>query len=224
MPRNVIGGNRAKKQGNKHGGRSARGNGGQFAGVRRAAEGELYAVATKVYGGGRAMVTGHDGLNRRLEIRGKFRGRNRRQNEVRPGGLVLVGDRLWAINESTNSKSERVCDLLYVYSMEEVRTLQREGTLGKALLKQVNDADDEDSGINFDSNCSGNFGNDDEALIEQDEFDPYAGMPSFSDEENDDEEGPTESPTEEGRSPVIRQETSGGGLFEDDDDVDEDDI
>ena len=230
MPRNNLGGNRAKKQGNKHGGRAASGGGGQYAGVRRAGEGEMYAVASKVCGGGRAIVTGNDGIARRVEIRGKFRGRNRRHNEVKAGGLVLVGDRLWALNESTHQAKERVCDLLYVYSTEELRTLQREGLLNTTALKRACekfDVNDEDDGIAFDGAMMGSAGLptvDQDTLNEQ--YDPYAGMPGFTDDEEEDNEvEPTIDGIEDARAAAAeatgnRPET----LFDDDEEVNADDI
>ena len=230
MPRNNLGGNRAKKQGNKHGGRAASGGGGQYAGVRIAGEGEMYAVASKVCGGGRAIVTGNDGIGRRVEIRGKFRGRNRRHNEVKAGGLVLVGDRLWALNESTHQAKERVCDLLYVYSTEELRTLQREGLLNTIALKRACekfDVNDDEDGIAFDGAMTGSAGL---PTVDQDEldeqYDPYAGMPGLTDDEEEDNEV---EPTIDGSADAgaAAAETTGNRpetLFDDDEEVDADDI
>ncbi len=231
MPRNNLGGNRAKKQGNKHGRRSASGVGGQYAGVRRAGEGEMYAVASKVCGGGRAVVTGNDGIVRRVEIRGKFRGRNRRHNEVKAGGLVLVGDRLWTLNESTHQIKERVCDLLYVYSTEELRTLQREGLLNTIALKKACDkfdVNDDEDGIAFDGTLAGNTDLptvDQDALDEQ--YDPYAGMPSFTDDEAEEDDGApllVEGNASDTSDEPDVLETKPATLFDDDDNVDEDDI
>lgn len=230
MPRNNLGGNRAKKLGNKHGGRTASGGGGQYAGVRRAGEGEVYAVASKVCGGGRAIVTGNDGITRRVEIRGKFRGRNRRHNEVKAGGLVLVGDRLWALNESTHQAKERVCDLLYVYSTEELRTLQREGLLNTTALKRACekfDINDDEDGIAFDGAMTGSAGLpivDQGTLDEQ--YDPYAGMPSFTDDEDEDNEiaPPVDASEDTSANAAEAAENRPETLFDDDEEVDEDDI
>ncbi len=231
MPRNNIGGNRAKKQGNKHGGRSARGVTGQYAGVRRACEGEMYAVASAVFGGGRAMVTGNDGIIRRLEIRGKFRGRNRRHNEVKIGGLVLVGDRIWTLNESTHKTKERVCDLLYVYSTEELRTLQREGLLNSVALKKACDkfdVNDDEDGVSFDATLARNTNlpNVDQSPDDE-QYDPYAGMPTFTDDEDDEDEEAQLITARHGSDTSDKHdilETKPTSLFDDDDNVDEDDI
>jgi hypothetical protein len=50
-------------------------------------------------------------------IRGKFRGRNKKQNVVSPMSIILVGLRDW---EST----QKNCDLLEVYDAEDVRQLR----------------------------------------------------------------------------------------------------
>jgi hypothetical protein len=229
MPRNTIGGSRAKKQGNKNSGGGG-GGGGQYAGVRRAGEGEAYAVAVRVYGGGRAEVVGNDGVKRRLEIRGKFKGRNRRHNEVKPGGLLLVGDRAWTINPTSSNQQERVCDLLCVYDAEETRTLRREGTLNAAMLKQATSKFDDsaDDGVRFDSTSAAVAK---QEVVEDDGFDPYAGMPGFSDEEGEDE-GTAAAPTHSTHSPpsplaepaAPAPAKPAGKLWDDDEEVDADDI
>lgn len=76
-------------------------------------EGEMFAVVVKVLGGSRAAVIGMDNKERDCVIRGKFRGKKKRDNTLRPGVLVLIGDRDWT--SSTDSK-KIVCDLLEVYS------------------------------------------------------------------------------------------------------------
>lgn len=149
MPRNTMGGSKAKRQGNKHGGSG--GGGGRYAGVRRANEGEIYAVALRVFGGGRGLVIGNDGLRRQLAVRGKFKGRNRRYNEVKVGGLILVGDREWTLREG--SDAERVCDLLCVYDADETRQLSREGAINPAIFKEATSKFDDkgDDSVRFDN-------------------------------------------------------------------------
>ena len=151
MPRNLMGGVRAKRSGNKHGGGGGGSGGDRYAGVRRAGEGEMYAVALRVFGGGRGLVIGNDGLRRQLEIRGKFKGRNRRYNEVKAGGLILVGDRQWTMREG--SDAERVCDLLCVYDAEETRQLSREGVINPVIFKEATSKFDDkgDDSVRFDN-------------------------------------------------------------------------
>jgi translation initiation factor IF-1 len=225
MPRNTLGGSRAKRQGNKHSGGGGGGSSGPYAGVRRAAKDEMYAVVTRVYGGGRAHVIGNDGIHRRLEIRGKFKGRNRRHNEVKVGGLILVGDRAWTINASGANQQERVCDLLCVYDAEEIRTLRREGKLKLEMFREATSKFEPgggDDGVTFD-NTGGSHrgGGDREPAAKSDDFDPYAGMPAFSDEEGSEDEAPAKI----AEAPVASAAPAGPrGLFENDDEVDPDDI
>ena len=108
MVKNTTGGSKHKNMARKNmvGGRAGR--------LRTANEdGEVYAVVTKILGGANCMVTGSDKTERRCIIRGKFRGGSgrRRDNTLRPGGLVLIGDRDWA-----SSSDKPTCDLLEVYS------------------------------------------------------------------------------------------------------------
>jgi translation initiation factor IF-1 len=76
-------------------------------------DGEIYAIVTKLLGGARCSVIGMDKVERACIIRGKFRGGQRRDNTLKAGTLVLVGDRDW-ITEKSNKLRE--CDLLEVYS------------------------------------------------------------------------------------------------------------
>lgn len=78
-------------------------------------DGELYAIIVKVLGGDRAAIVCMDNVERDCIIRGKFRGKKKRDNTLRPGVLVLVGDRDWA-STNTGGKKKPVCDLLEVYS------------------------------------------------------------------------------------------------------------
>jgi initiation factor 1A len=219
MPRNTMGGSRAKKQGNKHSGGGGGGGGGQYAGVRRANEGELYAVALRVFGSGRVQVIGNDGMQRLLEIRGKFKGRNRRRNEVKIGGLLLVGDRAWTINPSGTNQQDRVCDLLCVYEPDEVRTLRREGALNTAMFKAASSKFDThtDDSIAFDD--TGGEAGEAKSEVAADTFDPYAGMPAFTDDEETEDEDGGSAAAAPVAAPAERR-----GLFDDDDEVNPDDI
>lgn len=80
---------------------------------RQTEEGELYAVVTKIMGGSMCHVVGMDKEERNCVIRGKFRGGKKRDNTIRAGVLVLVGDRDWS---SSQSGKLPTCDLLEVYN------------------------------------------------------------------------------------------------------------
>jgi initiation factor 1A len=94
--------------------------------VRRADEGELYASATKNYGGGRFGVLCSDGKERICVIRRKFK-RFRRGSDVSVGTYLLVGTREWETDKS-------MCDLLYVYSQGEVNLLKQDAAFNYDML------------------------------------------------------------------------------------------
>jgi len=77
-------------------------------------EGEIYAQAVKILGGSIASAIDIDGNPLRAHIRGKFRGRGKRDNFIGPGTWLLVGLHNW----QTTSKADKIkdCDILEVYS------------------------------------------------------------------------------------------------------------
>jgi initiation factor 1A len=83
---------------------------------------EIYAKVEKVYGGNRALVMCNDGHERMMEWRRKFGGRNKRDNFIADGCIVLVGKREWQVMH--DNKKEKV-DLLEVYQASEVDVLKK---------------------------------------------------------------------------------------------------
>jgi len=90
-----------------------------------AEEGELFAVVVKILGGAICFVLGMDNVERNCHIRGKFRGGHRRDNMLKAGTLVLVGD--WGFTSSKAGKTPE-CDLLEVYSDIEKERLKKSVT------------------------------------------------------------------------------------------------
>lgn len=82
---------------------------------------EIYGVITKMYGNGMCQVKTQNNLEMTCHIRGKFRGRNKKQNLVSVSSTVLVGLREWE-NPVKN------CDLLEIYEQEELHMLPFSGT------------------------------------------------------------------------------------------------
>jgi initiation factor 1A len=77
-------------------------------------EAEVYAQVTKVLGGAMCHVQDLDGVIMLCHIRGKFRGRGKRDNFIGSGTWVLVGLREW---EKEASKGKLLnCDILEVYN------------------------------------------------------------------------------------------------------------
>jgi len=87
---------------------------------------ELYAVASKAYGNGMFEVLCSDNQRRLLHVRGKFRGRGKRDNFITSGTYILVGLREWEDHgsDSTSVKPKlQNCDLLTVYNEQEKNEL-----------------------------------------------------------------------------------------------------
>ena len=78
-------------------------------------EGEIIARVTAISGGGHAVIKCTDGKERTLVIRGKFRGRNKRDNTIRNGSFVLAGLRSVSMGEVINPKKKEKADILEVY-------------------------------------------------------------------------------------------------------------
>lgn len=77
-------------------------------------EDELYAQVTKIFGGTMCEVISIDGTNMLCHIRGKFRGRGKRDNFIGNGTWLLVGKREW---EKEASKGKLLnCDVIEVYN------------------------------------------------------------------------------------------------------------
>lgn len=91
---------------------------------------ECYAMVTKMLGNGMCQVLCQDAAAIKTMvcfIRGKFRCRNKKNNMVVSGSLVLVGIRDF---ESANDK----CDLLEVYDEEGQRLLRNHPSVNLARL------------------------------------------------------------------------------------------
>ena len=117
---------------NVHGGNKHKGQARKFTSVKpsnklRIAEndGELYSIVVKMTGNGMFHAYCIDGVIRLCHIRGKFSGRGKRDNFVEVGKWVLVGEREWDINSSSEQKKNVTsdatkpklkCDLLEVYN------------------------------------------------------------------------------------------------------------
>ena len=102
---------------------------------------ETYGRVLKLLGNGMADVICTDKKIRLLQIRKKFRGRNKRDNTIALDTLVLVGLRTWEVR--SESKKEKV-DLLYVYSdsqHEELKNIPKiQSVLPQALQTHTEDA------------------------------------------------------------------------------------
>ena len=87
-------------------------------------EGELYAQVSKDFGNGMCEVICSDNIKRLCIIRGKHRGRGKRDNEIRMRSIIMIGLREWASHVENSKKLEK-CDLLEVYSDYDVERLKK---------------------------------------------------------------------------------------------------
>ena len=89
--------------------------------------GEIYAVVVKMLGGGMCHAECIDGKKRLCHFRGKFSGKNKRQNEISMNTWIMVGVREWEADKpvATGGKKEQYnqCDLLEVYSDHQKKQL-----------------------------------------------------------------------------------------------------
>ena len=90
---------------------------------------EVYSQVSKYHGNGMCEVicADGDGVSRLCHIRGKFRGRGKRDNTVKTGTWVLIGLRDWmtSASESTSASKCKLdsCDLLEVYCEQDKKIL-----------------------------------------------------------------------------------------------------
>ena len=145
MVKNKQGGNRHKKMARKNvktAGNSIK--------MRYAGESEMYARVIKVYGQGNVDVLCNDKVVRLCVIRRKFRGRNRRDNNIVLNGMVLVGIREW---EHLAAGKKPKVDLLYCYSGGQLEDLKRAKGFNHDILMDIDKQDDEEGGIVFTHNA-----------------------------------------------------------------------
>lgn len=103
---------------------------------------EYYARVVSVHGGGHADVYCQDKKNRLLVIRGKFKGRNKRDNVIKVDSIVLVGLRDWEVVQA--KKKEKV-DLIYVYNESNLEELKKIKEVQNILPNSEKMHDDMDS-------------------------------------------------------------------------------
>ena len=112
MVKNTTGGSKAKGQARKVGG-------GKQTNKLRISRDELevYAVAVRAYGNAMFEVLGVDNIKRLCHIRGKFKGRGKRDNFITVGTYLLVGLREWESQDALIAQKKLPnCDLIAVYS------------------------------------------------------------------------------------------------------------
>ena len=135
MVKNKIGGNKAKRIGRKF----LNDDSATTAKTRFADVGEIYAVVSKLFGGGMVEATCIDGKIRLCIIRNKFKGRGKRDNMLKVGTWILVGPR-----EYETSREKEKCDLLEVYSEYDKKVLEQNvKTINWMIFKEEDTKNDD---------------------------------------------------------------------------------
>jgi initiation factor 1A len=83
---------------------------------------EVYAQVTKILGGAMCQVVCLDGTEMICHIRGKFRGRHKRDNMIQNGTWLLVGKREWEKEPAPGKLMN--CDVMEVYSEQDKQKLK----------------------------------------------------------------------------------------------------
>jgi initiation factor 1A len=119
MVKNVKGGSSHKKEASKF----AKPNDNKVALKLRVSEDpyEVYAQITALLGNSMCHVICQDGKTRLCIIRGKFRGKRKRDNTLTKGKWVLIGLRDYEIEKKDKLET---CDLLDIYSDQDKDRLQ----------------------------------------------------------------------------------------------------
>ena len=147
MVKNIAGGNNGKKVARKH---TTKGKNE----LRLSkSDDEKYAIVKKLLGNTCDVIC-EDGVDRRCMIRGKFTGRNKRDNMLDSGTYILIGLREWVdeanISKSSADKHIKYCDLLEVYNSMERDILRRTHNIFSTMKDEsVNKYRDQDTSISF---------------------------------------------------------------------------
>ena len=110
-------------------------------------EGEIYARIQRVYGGGHAEIYCTDGKVRTLVIRGKFRGRNKRDNTIKLNSIVIAGLRSVTMGEVVSTTKKEKPDLIYVYNDNNLKELKTIKEIHDILAPDDKDKRDRDCGF-----------------------------------------------------------------------------
>jgi len=116
---------------------------------------EYYAQVVANLGNGMCHVMCKDGKKRLCIIRGKFRGRGKRDNIITNGKWVLVGGREFESTKSGEGKDLEKCDLLEVYSDLDKERLKTLGGFSEFISRDhtfANVSGSDDNDIEFSDN------------------------------------------------------------------------
>jgi translation initiation factor IF-1 len=93
---------------------------------------EKYGIVKKIYGGAMCEILCDDLIVRQGIIRGKFRGKGKRNNMITSGTVVIIGLRDWSSNK--NGEKMEQGDILEVYSSIEIDQLKHKPNFPVSFL------------------------------------------------------------------------------------------
>ena len=144
MVKNTSGGTKTKGLARKHQG----GAGGGGGGALRLPKNELeqLVVVTKMLGNGMCEVFNNDDQRFIAHIRNKFKGRNRRSNDISVNSFILIGLREW-------EKPAKNADVLFVYDVNDYHAFHSiPNLLSHKLFARVNGDGDSDGPLLYNHN------------------------------------------------------------------------
>ena len=112
---------------------------------------EIYAQAVKLCGGSICRVTDLTGTEMNCHIRGKFRGRGKKDNLIGAGTWLLVGLREWEKEPAPGKLLN--CDLIEVYSSSDKERLKNIVTNVNWSFFITNDTKSINSTASYDEAC-----------------------------------------------------------------------
>ena len=119
-------------------------------------EAELYAIVASMLGNGMCEVMCIDGIKRLCHIRGKFKGRGKRDNFITRNSFILIGLREWEGDEAKEVKGKIKlpnCDLLEVYSNSDVdRIKMTENRDWSIFAEEKSNSNNIEENVNFTNN------------------------------------------------------------------------
>uniref|UniRef100_A0A6C0DKD5 S1-like domain-containing protein n=1 Tax=viral metagenome TaxID=1070528 RepID=A0A6C0DKD5_9ZZZZ len=179
MVKNVKGGSGHKSQARKNVVSSAEKNSHRLRLVEE--DGEIYAQVSKDFGNGMCEVICNDNIKRLCIIRGKYRGRGKRDNEIRVRSIIMVGLREWETHFENSKKLEK-CDLLEVYSDYDVERLKKSADITWSIFDMDDTANQyaTDDIVHFSDNTEDEY----KKLVEDDIKAKNSG--NINDDEDDD--------------------------------------
>jgi len=120
---------------------------------------EVYAQVSKNLGNGMCHVICIDGETRLCHIRGKFRGRGKRDNFIGMGSWLLVGLREWEVSGTKNENKMEQCDVLEVYNDYDKQRLRDSVSENWSIFTNVGGevVDDALEGFEFEDNKTSEY-------------------------------------------------------------------